>query len=206
MSRLISRRPGWVSFGILVLLLLLALPTARQALEASMTIHMLVQYPLLAGAGFVLANTLSSAWVDRLNAWNAYGLSGLFAAALIPAILMIPRVLDLALVNGQVETAKWLALIFCGAAIRLSWIPAGLLVQGFFLGNVLPMMAVVGNLYESSAVRVCNAYLLEDQAQLGQWLLWIATVIGVLWFYGLVLTLIRREKAVSLLHTPDSRE
>jgi hypothetical protein len=195
-----------VAFGILVLLLLLALPTSRQALEASMTIHMLVQYPLLAGAGFVLANTLSPAWVDRLNAWNAYGLSGLFATALILAILMIPRVLDLALVNGQVETAKWLALIFCGAAIRFSWVPAGLLVQGFFLGNVLPMMAVVGNLYESSPVRVCNAYLLEDQAQLGQWLLWITTAIGVLWFYGLVLTLIRREKAVSLLHTPDSRE
>jgi hypothetical protein len=191
-SELMARRSAPIALGTLVLLLLLVLPVSRQA--------------LLAAAGFLLANALPAAWAERLNAWNAYGLSGLFATALILSILMIPRILDLALVNGQVEAAKWLALIFCGAAIRLSWVQAGLLVQGFFLGNVLPMMAVVGNLYESSPVRVCNAYLLEDQAQLGKWLLWIATAIGVLWFYGLVLTLIRKEKAANLLHNTESRE
>ena len=36
--------------------------------------------------------------------------------------------------------------VLAGAALRLSWRPAGLVVQGFFLGNVLPMSAVVGQL------------------------------------------------------------
>ena len=109
------------------------------------------------------------------------------------ALLMIPRVLDLALVEGRVELAKWLALLLCGAAVRLSWQPAGLLVQGFFLGNMLPMMSVVGYLFESSPVRVCNAYLLDDQERLGQRLVWIAAAIGLAWFAGLVRTLMRGE-------------
>ena len=52
----------------------------------------------------------------------------------------------------------------CAAEARR---PAGLLVQGFFLGNLLPMTAVVGDLVETSPTRVCNAYLLDDQAGRG---------------------------------------
>ena len=176
-----------------VALCLLALPGARLFLEASMTRHMLVQYPLLALIGFWLAGALPRRWALRLNSWNGYGISGLFATALLLAILMIPRVLDLALINERVEIVKWLTLLLCGAAVRLSWQPAGLLVQGFFLGNVLPMMAVVGYLFESSPVRVCNAYLLNDQERLGQVLVWIAAAIGLAWFGSIVRTLILTE-------------
>ncbi len=179
-------------------LCLLALPGARMFLEGSMSRHMLLQFPLLGGIGFCLAGALPRNWIRRLNAWNDYGISGLFASALVLAILMIPRVLDLALVDARIELVKWLALLLCGAALRLSWQPAGLLVQGFFLGNVLPMMAVVGNLFESSPVRLCNAYLLGDQERLGQSLIWIAAVIGLLWFAMLVRTMIRREAAIAL--------
>lgn len=197
------KMPARPSRGILAgmtvaLLLLLALPGARQALEASMTRHMLVQYPLLALAGWLLAASLPGRWLARLNLWNAHGISGLFATALMLAILMIPRVLDLALVDGRIEILKCLALLICGAALRLSWRPAGLLVQGFFLGNVLPMMAVVGNLYETSPVRVCNAYLLDDQARLGQTLVWIAAAIAAVWFAWLVRVLMRRDAAMLL--------
>src|SRR5665647_260968 len=186
-----------------VALCLLALPGARLFLEASMTRHMLVQYPLLALIGFWLAGALPRRWVFRLNFWNGYGISGLFATALLMAILMIPRVLDLALVNGRVEFVKWLALLLCGAALRLSWQPAGLLVQSFFLGNVLPMMAVVGYLFESSPVRLCNAYLLDDQEKLGQRLVWIAAAIGLAWFGSIVRTLILRDTP-TVLPAPSS--
>ncbi|CAN7620205.1 hypothetical protein [Polaromonas sp. LjRoot131] len=180
------------------LLFLLALPGVRQGLEASMTRHMLVQYPLLMLAGWLFAAAVPSRGQARLNLWNAHGISGLFATALMLAILMIPRVLDLALVDGRIEILKSLALLGCGAALRLSWRAAGLLVQGFFLGNVLPMMAVVGNLYENSPVRVCNAYLLDDQARLGQMLVWIAAAIAAAWFAWLVHVLMRRDSAVLL--------
>lgn len=203
MMPLPQHRRLWLLPAALTLLCLLALPAARRWLEAGMTTHMLLQFPLIALAGFLLAAALPTRWNIRLNAWNAYGISGLFAIALILAILMIPRVLDLALVDGRIELAKWLSLLFCGAALRLSWQAAGLLVQGFFLGNVLPMMAVVGYLYESSPVRVCNAYLLDDQVRLGQWLVWISASVALAWFAGLVRTLMREEDASTLPTPPD---
>ncbi|MES2362779.1 MAG: hypothetical protein V4646_13425 [Pseudomonadota bacterium] len=203
MTPLLQHQRLWLLPAALTLLCILALPAVRHWLEAGMSTHMLLQYPLIALAGFLLAAALPSRWPPRLNAWNAHGISGLFASALILALLMIPRVLDLALVDGRTELAKWLSLLFCGAALRLSWQAAGLLVQGFFLGNVLPMMAVVGYLYESSPVRVCNAYLLDDQVRLGQWLVWISVGIALAWFAGLVHTLMKQEDAATLPAHPD---
>ena len=194
--------PPWFKWRVpaaAIVLGLLALPVARHFLEASMTRHMLVQFPLLALVGFTLAGALPRRWVKRLDKWNGYGVSGLFAAALLLALLMIPRVLDLALVDGRIELAKWLALLFCGAAVQLSWQPAGLLVQGFFLGNVLPMTAVIGYLFESSPVRLCNAYLLDDQERLGQRMVWIAAAVGLAWFASLVRTLMRTEETAAAL-------
>lgn len=167
-----------------------------------MTTHMLVQFPLLALAGFFLAAALPERWRARLNAWNVYGIGGLFGISVILAILMIPRVLDLALIHRWVELLKWLTLLLGGAAARLSWRPSGLLVQGFFLGNVLPMMAMAGNLYENSPARVCNAYLLDDQVRLGQLLVWISAGVGLAWFSRLALTLTQRDAAAVLPSPP----
>lgn len=194
----------WQLPATLILLGLLALPVVRHFLEASMTRHMLLQFPLLMLAGFSLAGVLPPRWLARLSRWNGYGISGLFAAALLLALLMIPRLLDLALVDSRIELAKWLALLFCGATLRLSWQTAGLLVQGFFLGNVLPMTAVVGYLFQSSPVRVCNAYLLDDQERLGEGLIWMTAAVGLLWFGHLVLVMMRRE-ASALANDPDTR-
>ena len=186
---------SWSAPAAAVLLMLLALPAARHYLEATMARHMLLQFPLLALCGFVLAAKLPRQWQAGMNRWNGHGITGLFATALVLALLMIPRVLDLALIDGRIELAKWLALILCGAALRLSWQPAGLLVQGFFLGNVLPMTVVVGYLFESSPVRVCNAYLLDDQERLGQGLIWISAAIALVWFGSIVRTFMLREAA-----------
>lgn len=186
---------GAMAGTALALLCLLAWPGVRHNLEASMTRHMLLQYTLLMLAGYLFAAALPGRWRARLGLWNAHGISGLFAVALMLAVLMIPRVLDLALVDGRIEVLKYLALLACGAAIHLSWQAAGLLVQGFFLGNMLPMMAVVGNLYETSPVRICNAYLLDDQARLGQMLVWISAAVAAAWFAWLVRVLTQRDAA-----------
>jgi hypothetical protein len=74
-----------------------------------------------------------------------------------------------------------MALVLSGAAFRLSWRRAGVVVQAFFLGNVLGMTAVVGMLYQDSATRICNAYLLDDQQKLGIALVWIALELATLW-------------------------
>lgn len=180
MNKLRHRRMP-VALAALVVLFVLALPPARRLLESGMTQHMLVQFPLLAGCGFLVAGALPPSTYGRVVRWNAHGIAGLLANALVLGVLMIPRTLDLALVDPRVELAKWLALLVCGAALRLSWRSAGTLVQGFFLGNVLPMTVVAGQLYQDSPIRLCNAYLLDDQTLLGQWLVWVGVTVGCVW-------------------------
>jgi hypothetical protein len=177
---------------------LLALPTARQALESSMSAQMLVQFPLLGLCGFLLAGFRAARWRSRVDRWNGYGISGLFGIALMLALLMIPRLLDLAVVDARIDLCKELALLLGGAALRVSWRPAGLLVQGFFLGNVLPMMAAAGQLYQDSPLRLCNAYLLDDQVRLGRMLVGLSAAIALGWFAHLLLVLMRKEGAVAL--------
>lgn len=177
----------------LALLAVLALPPVRHALEASMARHMLVQFALLLCSGAWLAAGLPQRMRQAFARWNAHGISGLLATALVLAVLMVPRALDLALVAPGIDAAKYAALVLAGGALRLSWRAAGLLVQAFFLGNVLPMAAVVGQLYADSPIRVCNAYLLDDQARLGQWLVWGALALALLWLVQVGRAMVRPQ-------------
>lgn len=165
----------------LVLLALLAMPALRHRMEAGMASHMLLQFPLLIVAGALLAAACPAAWRRGLERWNTLGIAGLVASAGVLGLSMVPRLLDLVLVDARVEIAKWLALLACGAALRLSWHAAGVVVQGFFLGNVLPMTGVVGILYQNAPQRVCNSYLLDEQLLVGQILVWSALGIGAGW-------------------------
>jgi len=177
---------------------LMMLPPLRSWLEASMTLHMLVQGPLLVLCGALAAGGLPARTRARLDAWNAYGIAGLFGTALVFALLMIPRMLDLAVADLRIDMIKALAVVGCGIALRLSWRRAGAMVQGFFLGNMLPMTGAVGQMYQDSPLRLCNAYLLGDQVLLGQWLVALAVAAGILWFALLARALVRREDAAGL--------
>ena len=176
-----------------VLLAVLVLPPVRHAMEASMWRHMMLQFPLWMAAGALLAAALPVRVRAGIARGNAHGIAGLLAVALALAVLMVPRVLDLVLLRPEVEGAKLAALLLTGAALRLSWQPAGRVLQFFFLGNVLPMMAVVGSLYVDSPLRLCNAYLLDDQVRLGQWLIGIAATIAVAWLAWVGWQQVRRE-------------
>jgi hypothetical protein len=76
-------------------------------------------------------------------------------------------------------------------------------VQGFFLGNLLPMTAVVGQLYIDSPLRLCNAYLLDDQARLGQWLVATAALLAVVWLAQVAWWAVQRDAVVAkAMHKP----
>jgi len=184
------RRQIWAGAALLGLLLL---PALRQWLTASMWRHMVLQFPLWMLAGACLAVALPPAARAHVARWNAYGISGLVGVGTVLAVLMVPRVLDLALVSVPIETAKCVALLLAGAALRLSWQAAGLLMQGFFLGNMLPMTTVVGQLYIDSPLRLCNAYLLDDQVRLGTWLISMAGLLALGWLAQVTWMVLRRE-------------
>lgn len=164
-----------------VVVVLLALSPVRGAMESGMAAHMLLQFPALIAAGALLASGCPDALRERIAGWNALGLAGLSASAGVLGVSMIPRLLDLAVADARIDAAKWLALLLCGAALRLSWRPAGLVVQGFFLGNVLPMTAVVGVVYQEAADRLCNSYRLDEQTFVGAALVWLAIGVAVAW-------------------------
>ncbi len=190
----------------LVLLALLALPVARHWLEASMWRHMLLQFPLLLLAGALLAAALPPHLRRAVAGCNAHGIAGLVGLGVVLSVLMVPRVLDLALRDMGVEAAKCAALLLAGTGLRLSWRPAGLVLQGFFLGMLLPMMVVVGQLYIDSPLRLCNAYLLDDQERLGHWLIALAAVLALAWLAHVAWRLVRREEATLMAAEPQAPE
>ena len=190
----------------LVLLALLALPVARHWLEASMWRHMLLQFPLWMLAGALLAAALPPRLRRAIASCNAHGITGLVWVGVVLSVLMVPRVLDLALRDMGVEVAKCAALLLAGTGLRLSWRPAGLVLQGFFLGMLLPMMAVVGQLYIDSPLRLCNAYLLDDQERLGRWLIALAAVLAMAWLAHVAWRLVRREEATLMAAEPQAPE
>ncbi|MCO5100585.1 MAG: hypothetical protein M9885_06765 [Burkholderiaceae bacterium] len=172
----------------------------RELLEASMATHMLVQFPLLMLAGALQyascarpAGSCGSAAGGGESTWNRLGIAGLAFAACVLALGMIPRLLDLALVDARVEAAKVAALLAAGAALWASWRRAGLVVQGFFLGNVLPMTAVAGILYQDAPQRLCNGYRLDEQVLVGTLLVVLAGAVALGWLVAAGIRMQRTE-------------
>jgi hypothetical protein len=103
----------------LALLALLAWPALHQYLQASMWRHMLLQYLLWMAAGALLAPAIPPRMRGAIARCNAHGLSGLVFTAVVLAVLMVPRVLDLALREPAIDLAKCAALVLAGSALRL---------------------------------------------------------------------------------------
>jgi hypothetical protein len=176
------RRSGlWLGCGILALL---ALPGPRAWLEADMERHMLMQFPLLIGAGLLVGHAVPERVRRHWAAWNHHGISGLLLVSCVLAFWMVPRALDEVLIVPWLEAVKFASLLLTGAALAVSWPLAGLLVRGFFLGNLLPMMAVTGWLYAAAPVRLCNAYLTSQQQAVGQALIAFSLLAACTWLAG----------------------
>lgn len=171
----------WIGSSIVAVL---AMPGPRAWLEADMVRHMLMQFPLLIGGGLLLGHAAPAAMRRHCSAWNRHGITGLLLVSCVLAFWMVPRALDEVLVTPWLEAAKFASLLSAGAALAISWAPAGLLVRGFFLGNLLPMMAVTGWLYAAAPVRLCNAYLTSQQQAAGQALIAFSLLAASFWLAG----------------------
>lgn len=186
--RTAGRLPLGAAAG-LSLIAVLALPPARGWLEASLIGHMLVQIPLLATAGWLIARgLLGSPLLARARSAGltpSLVLIALFAAA----FWMLPRYLDAALTEPAIEIAKFVSLpLLVGLPLGLVWRRLGAVVRGFIWGNGISMLAVLGWIYVAAPVRICNNYLADQQADLG-WAAWgLAAAISIYWtaraFFG----------------------
>lgn len=162
----------------LALWCVLALPPVQHALEATMTLQMLAQIPLLALAGWWLARFLPRRLTDSLAAWNRSGISGFVLVSLTAMVWMLPRMLDAALEVPWVTAAKFISVpLLIGVPLAISWPRAGFVARGVFLLEVVATTFRLGWLYLASPVRLCSNYLLSDQQQLGKILLAIGAAI-----------------------------
>ena len=149
-----------------------------------MVLHILLQFPLILFAGWSLAKGCPEQAKASLQRWNHAGITGLLTISLVLIFWMLPSALDFALTDNTLEFLKFLSLALAGAALKLSWHAAGMIVRGIFLGNVLPMMMVVGWLYIESPVRICNSYLSNDQLRTGKGLLVLSIAGSLIWLYA----------------------
>ncbi len=207
-----------VSLGLALVCLGVALG-ARATWTAFMSLHMLVQIPLLVLAGLFAEQAWHAASRARERAraampgparapmpdatrprgqapgapgwpkagpravwsYNEYGMPGLLLVSLIGAGWMIPKALDDALTDWRVAAFKYVGLPVCGWILRASLRRSNVIIKLFFLGNFCWMSAIVGMIYLDQPIRLCNAYLQDDQDWAGRGLIALAIVLPSCW-------------------------
>lgn len=158
-----------IALAGVVLWAALAVPAVRHPLESTMTCQMLIQLPLLAVAGWVLAQGVPAAINRRLAPWDHAGISGLLLASLVGLVWMLPRAMDASVDEAWVALAKFLGVpLLIGVPVALSWPRASFVVRGIVLAEVIAMTLRLGWLYLISPQRLCSNYLLGDQQRLGR--------------------------------------
>ncbi len=139
---------------------------------------MLVQLPILAAGGAALAPALP---LGR-GEWNRGGWACLILALFGGVFWMLPRSIDAALSDPAWEAGKMLSLpLLVGVPLELCWARAHPLLRGVLKAEALSMLGVLSFLYTHAPMRICNAYLVEDQHRLGFGFLTLALALTVLW-------------------------
>ncbi|MGE5546830.1 MAG: dicarboxylate transporter/tellurite-resistance protein TehA [Solirubrobacterales bacterium] len=166
----------------------LMIPAVARALEETLAAHMLVQIPLLILAGGLLGvGLLGMGLPERRPGWlgrlNDTGAPGMVLAIAMLICWMLPRALDGALFHWQVEVVKFVSVPAIGALVVVSWPRLGFVARNFVILNGISMFVAEGWLYFIAPVRLCSAYLIDDQATVGSAFLGVAGALfaSVLW-------------------------
>ncbi len=147
-------------------------PALRQAVEARMLTHMLLEFPALFASGWALQRIcrrydVVRRWARRAVLLDWRGWTGATLASIVSAAWMLPAALDLALLEPAVAAAKYASWWIAG------WVLAGSLRRMdpelllFLAGNLAWMMCSAGMLYVDAPDRLCVNYLQGDQRQAG---------------------------------------
>lgn len=167
--------PLRAALAALALGLALGAPPARAWLESSMALHMLVQLPLLAVAGYALG----SAWMRSprggtlaralalAQSFNRGGVTGVLAASFVMLLWMLPRYLDLATLEPAVDAVKFISVPLAGLAVALSWPRLPAIARGVVHLEVIATLLRFGWGYLAAEERLCLAYLAGDQQLTG---------------------------------------
>lgn len=158
--------------------LLLLWPALRHTLEGRMSLHMLLEFPLLFASGWAVQRLGPRIalvhWLDW-RGWTGATLSGLVAAS-----WMLPSLLDLSLMSPGVAAAKVASWWLAGWLLADSWRRLDPEVLLFFVGNMAWMTATAGMLYLDTPQQLCVNYLQNDQRHAGIGLMLLAIALGAM--------------------------
>jgi uncharacterized membrane protein YqaE (UPF0057 family) len=171
--------------------LALALPPLRGWLESGMALHMLVQLPLLALAGYCIGNAwmrshpqgMAARSLRGMQSCNSGGVTGLITASFVMLLWMLPRFLDLARLDITVDLIKFVSVPLAGIAVALSWPRLPVIAKAVVHLEVIATLLRFGWGYLAAEERLCLAYLSDDQQLTGTLLLWLGAIyaIAVTW-------------------------
>jgi hypothetical protein len=138
------------------------------------TVHLLVQFPLLGGAGFMLGRQMSlpPTWTGPVVVFG------------IATVLfwMLPRSLDGTLTDWTLHIAKFVTLPLAGGLpLAVVWPRLHFIVRGVIKAEAVSMLGILGFLYTHAPIRICNSYLISDQITLGFNFFWAAAALAVVW-------------------------
>jgi hypothetical protein len=181
------RRADPVLLAAAGLWLALAAPPLNSWLESSMALHMLVQLPLLALAGWLAGQ----AWLQSrpggaaaralgiAQSFNAGGATGLIAASFVMLLWMLPRFLDLARLDVTADALKFATVSLAGLAVALSWPRLPVIARAVVHLEVIATLLRFGWGYLAAEQRLCLVYLADDQQLTGVMLLYLGAAYAV---------------------------
>ena len=163
-------------------LVIIVFSPIRILLESSILSHALIEYPLYISIGLILGKQLSYSTQKRLNQYNAGGIAGILIAGFNLAFWMIPQWMDASINNLTIASAKALSLsLFVGLPLFLSWGRLHVISKGVVKIEFLTMLFRLGWIYKISPDRLCNNYLLNEQAMLGQAFIILGIALSITW-------------------------
>jgi hypothetical protein len=178
-----------IALGVFAPVILLR-PSWRHALEASMTLHMLAEWPLLAVSGALAWRWVSSTRLGgrssrSLATIDARGTLGATVLSCVSAFWMIPSAVDASLVDAGMSAFKIASWWVAGLAFAASLPRADVRLLRRLSASMGTMLAVAGVAYMDSNSRLCVDYLVDDQRRTGVGLVTFGGLLAAaaLWFF-----------------------
>lgn len=150
---------------------------ANSWLAADPVRHVLIQLPLLALAGWLLARP----HVSNRGRWANGGYAPLIAVLFATIFWMLPRSIDAAVGETMHILAKFVSLPAMGALAAIGWQRGHPILRGFVKAQIISMSGFMAFLFTHAPSRLCNNYLIDAQWRLGEAFLNLALILAAIW-------------------------
>lgn len=176
---MLKMNKAWIG---LLILGILSLPAVRAKLESSLLSHVLIELPLLAVGGMLIGRFILERRPRLGRTIEKYGIAALLTALFVFLYWMLPQSLDASLADPVYATAKFISLpVLLGIPLALLGAYAFPIVKGFVVCNLISMLLVLGWLYTTAPIQLCNFYMQSEQEQLGRLMIVLACLAFFYW-------------------------